>query len=174
MGDAPQGRMRMSRTAWLILALGVAAGAVIGLGGFTFGYARGYSYLTNNPSACANCHVMREHFAAWSKGSHRSVATCNDCHTPHTLIGKYATKATNGFWHSFYFTTGRFPDPLRANARNHRIAEASCRHCHSEITAAIEHGAERPMVRQAAANDVARPEEFSCIRCHRYVGHWVR
>ena len=167
--------MQMSRTAWLILALGVAAGAVIGLGGFTFGYARGYSYLTNNPSACANCHVMREHFAAWSKGSHRSVATCNDCHTPHTLIGKYATKATNGFWHSFYFTTGRFPDPLRANARNHRIAEASCRHCHSEITAAIEHGAERPTVRQAAGgNDVARPEEFSCIRCHRYVGHWVR
>jgi len=175
MGDAPQGRMQMSRTAWLILALGVAAGAVIGLGGFTFGYARGYSYLTNNPSACANCHVMREHFAAWSKGSHRSVATCNDCHTPHTLIGKYATKATNGFWHSFYFTTGRFPDPLRANARNHRIAEASCRYCHSEITAAIEHGAERPTVRQAAGgNDVARPEEFSCIRCHRYVGHWVR
>jgi len=92
----------------------------------------------------------------------------------HNLVGKYATKASNGFWHSFYFTTGRFPDPLRANARNHRIAEASCRHCHSEITAAIEHGAERPMVRQAAANDVARPEEFSCIRCHRYVGHWVR
>ena len=49
----------MSRTAWLILALGVAAGAVIGLGGFTFGYARGYSYLTNNPSAVSRYTVPR-------------------------------------------------------------------------------------------------------------------
>src|SRR2546425_8848908 len=30
------------------------------------------------------------------------------CHTPASLIPKYAVKASNGFWHSFAFTSGRF------------------------------------------------------------------
>ena len=94
-----------------------AFGLALGLGVFTFGYARGASYLTNDPAACANCHIMGEHFAAWQRGSHRT-ATCNDCHTPHDFVGKYVTKARNGFWHSFYFTTGRYPDPLRITERN--------------------------------------------------------
>ena len=70
----------------LLLGALILAGIAIGIGGFTFVYARGYSYLTNDPAACANCHIMKEHFAAWSKSSHRAVATCNDCHTPHELV----------------------------------------------------------------------------------------
>jgi len=38
-------------------------GAVAGIGIFTFGYAKGASYLTNDPEACANCHVMEEQFS---------------------------------------------------------------------------------------------------------------
>jgi len=38
--------------------LGIAAGALLGLaaglGGYTFLYAKGGSYLTNAPAACAN------------------------------------------------------------------------------------------------------------------------
>jgi hypothetical protein len=33
------------------LLLGVLLGLVIGLGGYTFIYSKGYSYLTNNPAA---------------------------------------------------------------------------------------------------------------------------
>lgn len=139
-------------------------GLAVGLGAFTFGYAKGGSYLTNDPAACANCHVMAEHFAAWQRASHRSVATCNDCHSPHNLVGKYVTKARNGFWHSFYFTTGRYPDPLRITPRNHAITENACRFCHQEIVAAID-------VTQANAHADSR---LSCVRCHTYVGHWVR
>ena len=40
---------------------------------------------------------MREHFDAWTRASHRAVATCNDCHTPPGLIPKHVTKARNGF-----------------------------------------------------------------------------
>jgi len=36
------------------LLLGVLLGLAIGLGGYTFIYSKGYSYLTNNPAACAN------------------------------------------------------------------------------------------------------------------------
>ena len=168
---------------WTIAAV-TLVGAAGGLGLYTFGMARGYSYLTNDPGACANCHIMSEHFGAWMKGSHHSVATCNDCHTPHDLVGKYTVKARNGFWHSFYFTTGRYPDPLRITESNRVVTEQACRYCHAEITDAIDHeaasSATRDRVRTATALPAATTsgakaaEPISCIRCHRYVGHWVR
>src|SRR5215472_9060502 len=95
------------------ILLGVIIGVAVGISVYTFAYAKGWSYLTDNPAACANCHVMREQFDGWLKSSHRSVATCNSCHTPANLIGKYATKASNGFWHSFFFTTGGYEDNIQ-------------------------------------------------------------
>ena len=169
------------------IAAALAFGFAAGIGVFTFGYAKGASYLTNDPAACANCHIMSEHFAAWQKGSHRT-ATCNDCHTPHDVIGKYVTKARNGFWHSFYFTTGRYPDPLRITERNRRVTEETCRYCHQPIvdaidpTIAVRHS-DRPSVNQAAMIVTATDggsgsghgdSRLSCIRCHTYVGHLVR
>ena len=70
---------------------------------------------------------MQEQYDGWEKSSHRAVAVCNDCHTPHDLVGKYITKARNGFWHSFYFTTGGFPEPIRITPRNAAITEHACR-----------------------------------------------
>jgi cytochrome c nitrite reductase small subunit len=138
--------------------LAVIAGTLIGVGGYTFIYAKGYSYLSSDPAACANCHVMRGQFDAWSKSSHHSAATCNDCHTPHNLIGKYAVKASNGFFHSFFFTTGLYPDNIEITRRNHRVTEAACRHCHQSVVYAIDtaHG-------KAAG--------VECTRCHSSVGH---
>jgi cytochrome c nitrite reductase small subunit len=151
------------RAATITILAAVIGGLTIGLGSYTFVYARGYSYLTNDPAACANCHVMRDHFAAWTRSSHRAVAACNDCHTPPGLIPKYVTKATNGFWHSFYFTVGGYPDPLRITPRNHDVTEQACRTCHAELTASIE-----PM-RSSAAD--GHEGALSCTTCHRTVGH---
>jgi cytochrome c nitrite reductase small subunit len=156
-------RLGTSAAARAAIAAAIALGLAVGLGAFTFGYARGYSYLTNDPQACANCHIMTEHLDAWTKSSHRAVATCNDCHTPHSLVGKYVTKAKNGFWHSFYFTTGRFPDPLRITEGNRRITEHACRDCHAEVTDVID----------PAAN-IHGSGPLLCVRCHAHVGHWVR
>lgn len=166
----------MATGARIAVVAAVAAGVAIGLSAYTFGYAKGYSYLTNDPAACANCHVMSEHFAAWTKSSHRAVATCNDCHTPHNVVGKYATKANNGFWHSFYFTSGRFPDPLRITDRNRQVTEGACRECHEEIVAAIDPAAPRRGDGDGDVTVRGNPEhaESGCIRCHRYVGHLVR
>ena len=154
-------------------AASAALGMAVGLGAYTFVYAEGASYLTNDPAACANCHIMDEHYAAWTKSSHRAVATCNDCHTPHGLIPKYATKASNGFWHSFAFTTGDFPYPLRIKPHNREITEHACRECHAALTAAMDAAPHAPAGGDhvAATGSTDRP---SCIRCHRYAGHWVR
>jgi cytochrome c nitrite reductase small subunit len=144
-----------------ILVLGaILFGLLIGLGAYTFVYAKGYSYVTNDPAACANCHVMNDHYRAWTRASHRSVAVCNDCHTPPGLIPKYATKARNGFWHSFYFTTGRYPDPLRITPRNHEITELACRKCHAEVALAID-----------PAHGTDTSARLTCTKCHNDVGH---
>ena len=137
--------------------LAVGAGMAAGLGGYTFAYARGGSYLTNDPAACANCHVMQDYYDGWLRSSHRAVAVCNDCHTPHGLVPKYATKASNGFWHSFAFTSGRFPEPLRIKPRNREITEHSCRSCHGDVVDAMD--------------GPHQEKSLSCVRCHGAVGH---
>lgn len=142
-----------------IVAVAMLCGAGVGIGAYTFLYARGWSYLTNDPAACANCHVMHEQYDGWLKGSHRAVAVCNDCHVPHDVVGKYLTKARNGFWHSYYFTTGTFPEPIRTTPTSRAIAEAACRHCHA------------PIVQAMGTPSHAASTEISCIRCHGSVGH---
>jgi cytochrome c nitrite reductase small subunit len=76
--------------------------------------------------ACANCHVMQDHFNSWQNSSHKNVATCNDCHLSHHPIGKWIVKADNGFFHSLAFTTGDFPDPIRIKQRNRRVTQHAC------------------------------------------------
>lgn len=140
------------------VALAVLFGAGAGLGLFTFAYARGFSYMTDDPAACANCHVMQDHFDGWLKSSHRAVAVCNDCHTPPGFWAKYYTKALNGWNHSRAFTTGNYPDPIRITERNKAVAELACRKCHEpvvELMVGRSDGTEFP----------------SCIRCHAEVGH---
>jgi cytochrome c nitrite reductase small subunit len=146
-------------TARLKIEAGIAvlAGLAIGLGGYTFVYAKGYSYLLNDPDACANCHIMRDQLDGWVKSSHRSVAGCNDCHTPHNFLGKYAIKATNGFFHSLAFTTGRYPDAIGIKDRNRRVTEAACRRCHENVVLAMD--------------GPHQSQKVSCLRCHATVGH---
>jgi cytochrome c nitrite reductase small subunit len=152
----------MKRRALFRAGVPLLAGAVIGItagvGGYTFIYAKGASYLTDDPAACRNCHVMNEQYDGWIKSSHRAVAKCNDCHAPHDKVGKYVTKATNGFRHSFAFTSGRFPEPIHITPHNRQITEHACRNCHQDIVQAID-------VMHGEARDVA------CIRCHEGVGH---
>ncbi len=162
----------MTGQRWLLPVTTVLIGAAIGIGAFTFVYAEGYSYLTDDPSACANCHVMEEQYSSWMKSSHRSVAVCNDCHTPHDLVGKYTTKARNGFWHSFYFTTGTYPDPIRATTYSRRIAEAACRDCHQGMVSSIPHAAAVPDFNDERV--LTSPDAITCTRCHSRAGHWTR
>ena len=126
--------MNGSRVLFAIAVL--VLGAALGLGAYTFAYARGWAYMTDDPRACANCHVMNEQYDGWIKSSHRSVAVCNDCHVPHTFVAKYATKATQRLLAlvstsrpaSFPSQSGRYP-------ASRAIAEANCRRCHEPVVA---------------------------------------
>jgi cytochrome c nitrite reductase small subunit len=156
--------MRLAVSITLILC--ALIGTFLGLGGFTFYYAEGGSYLSDDSRTCVNCHVMREQYEGWQHGSHHAVATCNDCHTPHDFVGHWLTKASNGYHHSRAFTFQDFHEPIQIRQVNLDVLNANCVYCHGELTSDIRligYGAEN----QHGDEGV----EMDCVRCHRSVGH---
>ncbi len=131
--------------------LATLLGASAGLGAYTFLYARGYSYLSNDPAACTNCHLMREQFDSWQKSAHHGRATCNDCHTPHALPPKLLIKGENGWRHSLHFTLQDFAEPVRIKADGRATVEANCIRCHLEM--------------------VSQMSGLECLHCHAGVIH---
>jgi len=142
--------------------LAILFGTLAGAGGYTFFYARGLSYLSDDPRACVNCHIMREQFDGWQKASHHAHAVCNDCHVPRGFIGKWLTKAENGWHHSRGFTLQDFHEPVRIKPGNAAVLNANCLHCHKDFT------------REITAHRVLNDEELYCVRCHNSVGHGPR
>lgn len=158
-GDRDERRARWFRPRPLPLFLAVAAGMLLGSSMFVLNYAEGLAYLSNDPESCTNCHIMQPQFDAWQRGPHAAIAVCNDCHTPHDLIGKYVTKARNGWNHSVAFTLQDFDEPIRIKSFNRAIVEENCRACHEEL------------VNQITGHYGAEDQELDCVRCHRDVGH---
>jgi cytochrome c nitrite reductase small subunit len=153
---SPRGQRPGLRSLAVVACLSL--GSLVGLGAFTFSYGGGASYLVNDPTACANCHVMQGHLDAWVASSHAAVATCNDCHlSPHPL-GKWVTKMDNGFFHSLAFTIGGFPEPIRIKPRNRAVTQRACTHCHANIA-------------HAALASSPAGEPLLCVHCHAAVGH---
>jgi cytochrome c nitrite reductase small subunit len=141
---------------WIVCAL---LGALLGLGSYTFQYAEGLSYLSNDPQACVNCHVMQGQYDSWVRSSHRLAATCNDCHVPHAFPDKYIMKMRNGWNHSRAFTLQNYPEPIRIRPSNRAVLQHNCIQCH-----------------QVAVSEIAGHADVElgsarCTDCHRSVGH---
>lgn len=134
-------------------------GVALGAGSYTFYHAKGWSYLSNDPKACVNCHIMRDHYDGWQKASHHAVAACNDCHVPHELIPKYLSKAENGFWHSKGFTLQDFHEPIQIRPHNADTLNHNCADCHQGLVSEI------------AGHGLQSRDEWNCVHCHREVGH---
>jgi cytochrome c nitrite reductase small subunit len=149
---------RQSGQATLLMVAVVAVlGLTLGLGLFTFYYGEGASYLSDNPEACVNCHVMQEHYDSWVNSSHAHATVCNSCHIPDGPIAKWISKADNGFFHSVAFTLRNHPDPIRIKPRNARIVQDNCVGCHTDL------------VHEMLGD--RRDGAVGCVHCHKDVGH---
>ncbi len=137
----------------------ILVGVTLGVGAFTFHYAEGTAYMSDDPSACLNCHVMRPQFTAWERGRHHAVTTCNDCHVPHDLVGKWLTKSLNGWHHSKAFTLGGFPEHIRIHEPGLAVVEANCVRCHGQL------------FHQPSASHAQNVIDDGCVRCHPGVAH---
>ena len=145
--------------ATLAVVLAVLLGLLAGIGGFTFLYAQGFSYMSDDPKVCVNCHIMQPQYDSWQKASHHTVATCVGCHLPHGFFGKYFSKAENGYHHSKAFTLQNFHEPIMIGAKASRILQENCVDCH------------RDLVHQQIASAASASGEVRCVHCHRSVGH---
>jgi cytochrome c nitrite reductase small subunit len=143
--------------------LSLLTGLCAGVGAYTFHFAQGLSYFSNNPDSCANCHIMRDYLDSWQKSSHHTRAVCNDCHSPHSLVPKLLTKADNGWNHSVKFTLQTFNDPIRIRAVNAGRVHENCVRCHQDLVEDIQ---------SAPAHGGA--QDADCVHCHAGVGHGPR
>jgi cytochrome c nitrite reductase small subunit len=141
------------------MILAVLLGIPLGLGGYTFVYAKGFSYLSTDPRACVNCHIMNDQYDAWRKSGHRHAATCVECHLPAKGLAKWTTKADQGFRHSLAFTLQNFKEPIEITPGDRRVVQVNCLRCHGDFVHAV------------SADPEAPTQQPSCMHCHASAGH---
>ena len=168
MSEPPIGESRSVRSRTMQLGpilLSVVLGALAGVGGYTLRYAEGLSYLSTDPKACVNCHIMRPQYDGWAKASHHRVAVCVDCHLPQGFFAKYLVKTENGWRHGKLFTTQTFVEPIVVQAAASKILQENCLRCHAGLVAEMTSAQEK-----GAHGDPGVP----CVHCHWTAGHGER
>jgi cytochrome c nitrite reductase small subunit len=136
-----------------------------GLTFFSFHISRAPSYLTDNPEACVNCHIMAPQYATWSHSSHREKTNCNDCHVPHNnFLNKYYFKAKDGLRHATIFTLRKEPQVISMKEASREVVHNNCIRCHSNLLTDSKlnaYNTETNMFRM----------ERRCWECHRETPH---
>ena len=149
-----------------IVPLFIVAGLIFGLGGYTLYMSRAHSYLSDDPEACINCHIMTPYYQSWDHSSHGRWATCNDCHVPHNNIAnKYFFKAKDGLYHAAVFTLKAEPQTLRPRNESYGVIMQNCIRCHTQLNQDF---VKTGMITYA---DVRKGEGKACWDCHRDVPH---
>lgn len=144
----------------------VVSGILAGLGAYIIYMSKAYAYLSDDPAACINCHIMTPYYATWNHSSHREVATCNDCHVPHdNIFRKYAFKGVDGLYHSAVFTLKAEPQVIRPRDASYTVIMENCIRCHTQLnTEFVNTG-------MMAYSDVMEGKGKACWDCHSEVPH---
>ena len=150
--------------AWQVPVI-ILCGIFAGLGFFTFYVSNATSYLSDDPEACINCHVMIPQYTTWQKGSHSRNATCNDCHIPHdNLFNKTLFKMSDGMRHSTYFTLRLEPQVIRVKQAGINVIQENCKRCHEHLVESV-----NAMV--VRGDNVEMGTGLLCWDCHRETPH---
>ncbi len=145
----------------VLLSLGVLTGLFF----FALHIGRATSYLSDDPTACINCHVMTPQFATWERSSHGRFTVCNDCHVPQdNFVKKYFFKASDGMRHSFMFTFRLEPQVIQIKQAGKNAVQQNCIRCHSEMIHPIS-------VRAISNQKIQEDGDGYCWDCHREVPH---
>lgn len=125
------------------------------------------SYLSSDPAACINCHVMESYYATWQHSSHAERATCVECHLPvDNYIDKYASKTRDGWNHSVAFTLNTYGKRMLITEDGARRVQENCIECHSSFSKTLIRNVDR-----YHAFDSESLGDRKCWDCHRNVPH---
>lgn len=146
-------------------AVVILTGIIVGLGAYIIYISNAVSYLSDDPKACINCHVMVPQYATWERGSHGRVATCNDCHVPHdNELRKYAFKASDGMRHAYMFTFRLEPQVIRIHEAGKKAVQENCIRCHQNQIHPV-------AIRAITKESTLESGERYCWDCHRETPH---
>ncbi|MDD3860056.1 MAG: cytochrome c nitrite reductase small subunit [Bacteroidales bacterium] len=144
----------------LIIVLGLIAGLAL----YNFYISRAWSYISDDPSTCINCHVMTTQYVTWRQSSHRENATCNDCHVPQDNIFRtYYFKAMDGMRHSAIFTARTYEQSIRMRAPGNTVVQENCIRCHGTLTEMVK--------ANITYKESKSGQGKKCWDCHRDVPH---
>ncbi len=138
---------------------------ITGLGLFMAKEAELVSYMSDDPLACVNCHVMTPVYNSWMHSSHREWASCNDCHVPHNnVLNKYYFKAKDGLFHASVFTLRAEPEVMFMREESQEVVQNNCIRCHvQQVTQTKYEG--------YIADHVQNRTDRKCWTCHQEVPH---
>lgn len=143
----------------------VSIGVVVGLGFFMAKEASLVSYMSDDPQACVNCHVMTPMYNSWMHSSHRQWASCNDCHVPHNnVVNKYWFKAKDGLFHSSIFTARMEPEVITMREASQEVVQANCLRCHVQNVTQTKYAG-------YLSDHTAGRTERQCWTCHKEIPH---
>lgn len=143
----------------------ILTGLLFGFGGLALYVGNATSYLSDDPRACMNCHVMAPQFATWERSSHARVTVCNDCHVPHNnIFNKFLFKAMDGTRHSYMFTFRLEPQVIRIHDAGTAVVQDNCIRCHSHLNQNVQERLVTLDVRNHGGGKL-------CWDCHRETPH---
>ncbi|MEG0926718.1 cytochrome c nitrite reductase small subunit [Chryseobacterium sp.] len=147
------------------LLIPALVGVLIGLTGYVFYISKAYSYLSDNPKACVNCHIMAPEYATWFHSSHGRVTNCNDCHVPHDNIArKYYFKAMDGMRHASMFALRMEPQVITIKEAGETVVQENCIRCHGTLNSVVSTG-------NVTAEMAHENNGKLCWDCHREIPH---
>ncbi len=136
--------------------------------GYLIHISEAASYLSSDPKACINCHVMNTQYATWQHSSHARVAGCVDCHLPtDNFVEKYWAKSIDGWNHSVAFTIDKYDHAIKISDYGAERVQKNCISCHSSITSTISSNADRYHNFSSPYVENGR----KCWDCHKGVPH---
>jgi cytochrome c nitrite reductase small subunit len=143
----------------------ILMGVFVGMGFFIFRASRAYSYLSDDPATCMNCHIMAPQYATWSHSSHREVTNCNECHVPHdNVFRKYFFKAKDGMRHATIFTLRAEPQVIFIKDAGIEVVQENCIRCHIKLIS------DSKLLTRTDAYEHFRSDRL-CWDCHRETPH---
>lgn len=138
---------------------------IVGLGAFMAKESEVVSYMSDNPQACVNCHVMTPVYNSWMHSSHRQWTTCNDCHVPHNnTLNKYYFKAKDGLFHATIFTLRKEPEVMFMREASEEVVQDNCIRCHIQNVTQTKYDG---YIEDHRENRTER----KCWSCHQEVPH---
>ncbi|MCC6485745.1 MAG: cytochrome c nitrite reductase small subunit [Armatimonadetes bacterium] len=138
-----------------------ACAVLFGAGAYALKSTNAASYLSDDPKACLNCHIMQPMYDSWKASPHASVTNCMDCHTPHSsAFAGYVFKSRSGLRHSFVYLTDHNHKNIKARPDTLKVINDNCIRCHSDR-----------LDPKAQPQHAAMAKGKACSSCHAGVPH---